>query len=553
VAGLHIGDAVQSLSLAMGGWVVPAFVTAVLILAVRAVSSGMHPSILVVGATGAFAFTVCVIALRKHPPGRGMLSAVFLVVFSLLFLLLRLAFAEPLVLPSYFDSIEHYRIIGSLAAQAEGGGPLAWPAPIYYHIGYHTLLAALALLGRLPIASLMLIAGQVVLAFLPAALYAIASRDANSGVAGACAVVFAAFGWYMPSFASNWGKYPALFALPAILFALGMLQLWTATPSIRGNKAPLLLAALGTLAATLVHTRAIVLIVIALVSWAVASWWHRNESGTRLLLAGLLVAALAAAGIAVDRNSTLRSLLDPYLLAGLPATLLAFAFWMAALWRGSRLALAAVLGTGLLLGALFVPVPIGIATTLLDRPLVEIVLFAPIALGASGGVVALQDRLGLASPAWRSVAVVILGLLLAAHSIFSYGLAPSKCCVLAGEDDLVAMSWIAGHVALDARIGIAQQSASFLPSPLSPLEAFSDGGGWIVPLTGRKTTPFPAATSFADPQSYSSLCSSRVNYLYVGTGLAHFDINGLGQNPRWYSLVLQLPGARIYAVRDCPP
>ena len=36
------------------------------------------------------------------------------------------------------------------------------------------------------------------------------------------AVTLGALGWYMPAHAVNWGKYPALFGLPAMLGAISL-------------------------------------------------------------------------------------------------------------------------------------------------------------------------------------------------------------------------------------------------------------------------------------------------------------------------------------------
>ena len=148
---------------------------------------------------------------------------------TLILAVLRLAFVRGLLLPQYFDSAAHYRLIRSLVEVAGGvasSSSIAIPSVNYYHLGYHVLLAGVVSITGLPLSSLMLIFGQLMLALTPLSVYAFAHRASGSAPAALLAVVLAAIGWYMPAFAANWGKYPALLSLLPSVGALALT--WTA-------------------------------------------------------------------------------------------------------------------------------------------------------------------------------------------------------------------------------------------------------------------------------------------------------------------------------------
>ena len=69
-------------------------------------------------------------------------SLYFVLLLFFILIFIRLGFAADIILPSYFDSAEHYRIIQVFLNMRESS-KFMWPTASYYHIGYHVIVAAL--------------------------------------------------------------------------------------------------------------------------------------------------------------------------------------------------------------------------------------------------------------------------------------------------------------------------------------------------------------------------------------------------------------------------
>src|SRR5690606_32123855 len=116
-------------------------------------------------------------------------------------------------IPQYFDSAQHYLITRTLLNTS---GPLLPPSTGNYHIGFHLLLAFVTSTLRAQIIDTLLILGQIILAIIPLSIFFLVKGETRSNAAGIFAVMLAMLGWYMPAYAVNWGKYPALASLPPI-------------------------------------------------------------------------------------------------------------------------------------------------------------------------------------------------------------------------------------------------------------------------------------------------------------------------------------------------
>jgi hypothetical protein len=218
-------DPPERLALAIAGWPLPA-----LLLAAAGLGAGL------IGGARVFALVVLFLAAaaavsafasrRAHPipaPAPAAhtlgLAAVLLVLFFI-----RIGYTANALLPQYFDSAEHYRIshlLAEWAAAGYRGGPVEWPAPAYYHLGFHTLAALPAVLWQADIKSVMLVLGQLLLACIPLPFYFIVKQITRSHAAGLWSVLLAGLGWSMPAHTADWGKYPALAGILTIQFTLG--------------------------------------------------------------------------------------------------------------------------------------------------------------------------------------------------------------------------------------------------------------------------------------------------------------------------------------------
>jgi hypothetical protein len=136
--------------------------------------------------------------------------------------------------------------------------------------------------------------------------------------------------------------------------------------------------------------------------------------------------------------------------------------------------------------------------------------------------------------------------------IIIYGLStqeflPSRCCELAGADDLVALEWIKHNLPPGAVIGIASADVA-VSSPTSLLpESGTDAGAWILPLTGRQVVPVSYTADFHQQGTLDLLCSEKVSYLYAGGKPLSFDLEASA----WIHPLLTLPSARLFQVAPC--
>src|SRR6266498_23693 len=128
ITGTQFTDA-GLIALALGGWPLPALLISVLILALRL----LIPTGLIAVISLALLIVSTGFAVRAvwKPISPGFIIPIFIFLF---FVFIRIGFIANLVLPPYFDSAEHYRIIQSLISTDYAA---RWPTTSYYHLGYH--------------------------------------------------------------------------------------------------------------------------------------------------------------------------------------------------------------------------------------------------------------------------------------------------------------------------------------------------------------------------------------------------------------------------------
>lgn len=546
------------LSLAFGGWIVPVLASALLLVGVSKFV-GARPSlplmIALLALTGGLA-TWHVARRARQVQWTGLPVLALTAIFAAL-TLLSLAFVAGTPLPLYFDSATHYEIIQVVIQQYAGTGSAdaaAWPVPGYYHVGYHILLAVLTWFSHANLADAMLASGQIVLASVPLSLFFIAHRETGSTLAGIFSVILGAVGWYMPAFAVNWGKYPALFSLPAILFTLNVAYLARdgERPPAAARGLPVL-AALGTGAAFFIHTRSLAVLALMLCASAIAAAWTRRPLVQRMVLFAVAIVGLMVEALLISRNQVLASTLNPYLGRGLAITVLVALLAAPAFRAYPWLSFSALLTIVFFLGALFVPIPGIAATTLLDRPFVEMLVFIPMTLiGAAGSAAVLQYVASRGAVATVG-ATVVLSLAILVHAFARYDFYPSTCCSMVQEQDLVALDWLSAHLPAEAQVAISTADLRFVPPPYPSEFAPTDAGAWISALTGRQASRLPFWTDFTSPSTLELLCARGVTDIYLGGQQQSFEAGSLNAKREWYTIILNLPGATLYRVIGCPP
>ncbi len=502
----------ELITLALGGWPIPALFISLPALYLRAFAPDEIVYMAIIG------FMVISAGFALHAVWRcASLYYVLTIFFVLVFI--RLGFAADIILPSYFDSAEHYRII-QVFLKMRGPSQFVWPTTSYYHIGYHVIVAALASITHVNIGQTMLLFGQIVLAAIPFPVYFFVHRVSNSRKAALFGIALAAFGWFMPAHAVNWGKYPALLSLLLIQFTLGM--------AVIKNR---WIFALSLLASVLIHSRSVILLAVFGIAWMASNQIQEK----RKLFFALAAAMLGMSILLINRNQVLGPIFEPYRVwVTLPIGLLAVSVSRSF----PRLIFFSTLAMLEILAASFIP--ISTLYTLLDRPLVEMVLFLPLAFLGGLGVVRLPR-----------FAVILLTVFILYYAVTNYNFSPSDCCQLAGRDDAAALDWMDRQLPADARIAIASADLS-VDTISTPMQGTgTDAGIWVAPLTGHSVTALPYYTDFLSQEMHASLCDQQVTHIYIGARPQSFKADFVKDAPTWYETIFQLPNAQIVKMLGC--
>lgn len=480
----------------------------------------------------------------------------FLLALVLISILLRLVFVSRAILPSYFDSAQHYGMIKNLL---QNGTALPLAATTYYHRGFHMVTAFFVTVLQADIAKTMLILGQLVLAIMPVSVFFIVKHTTGSNGAGIFAIILSALGWYMPAHALNWGKYPALMSLALLPFVLS-LAYWLIQrgAEFTPQKRWVLYAILGLsiVVTTLFHTRTPVILAIVFPAWVIEVWRQRLSWINQALILGIVILVVVLEVLFIQTQAILIPLLDPYLNKGIWITALVLLLSILALREYSEVAFVCLLSMCLLLGGLFVPIQIpGYGSlTLLDRPFVEMILYLPLSLlgglGLAGLETWLRHSLFRVFLYRKYIYGLVIGLMLI-HGLARYSLYPSDCCVLVGSDDLAALAWMEDRLPREAHIGISVTELNVLQS--EALEGYTggDAGIWITPLIDRVTIPLFFSSDFGQETMKDKLCESGVSHLYEGELGQSFDSARLHEHPEWYRVLLSMPKVKVYEVVGC--
>ena len=139
------------------------------------------------------------------------------------------------------------------------------------------------------------------------------------------------------------------------------------------------------------------------------------------------------------RDTVQGQVFDPYLGAGAPVTVLIGLLSLFAAAFLPQVAVACCLMIVFLLAGLMIPAPIAGIGTLLDRPLVEMLIFVPLSLLGAAGVAGLvrsfKSRCAYGIAAFIAIAVAV-------HALTAYSFDPSPCCTIVGNEDRVAIDWL---------------------------------------------------------------------------------------------------------------
>src|SRR5258706_2274891 len=492
------------------------------------------------------------------------LSVLALILILIVSICVRLAFIFKLTVPPYFDSGEHALLINKLIAtnQASITPTFDSIAGGYYHLGFHVLMAAFSLAFHYNVKDTMLVFGQILLALIPLPLFFIVKRESGSDLSALFAVVLAGWGWAMPAHAVNWGKYPALTSILAFEFTLGLAYLLLRSP--RQNKwIHIMICVLGICISTFIHSRALVLVVIALVGALAASGWYRLPKAVRNLVFLLATGGLLVLVLIIRSKPFLGLAFDPYLQGGLWISLAVLFLLPFAFVEFPRAVFSSIFSLGLLLGSLLIPLidvlPGRAYQTLLDRPFVEMVLFFPLSILGGLGFAGLFKTFGkieflrrLPPKLMPTFVTFILFGLIFTNAFTRYDFYPSDCCQIFREADAVAFDWIDNNLPDNAGILIASSDIVLFESGPFVGSAGSNAGIWLTPLLNRKTFRMSYLTDFNKKNVQKILRQHGIMYIYVGGTTQSFREVQLQNNPSFYQPVFSLSGAHVYELVTAP-
>ena len=553
----------EYLSLDMGGWVVLLSLASLLWFSMGLILGAGLSAVAVLTLLIFIAFTILFFKVRKEIISDAKIVVIFLFLLFGMSIILRLAFVSKTLLPLYFDSARHYLFTRNILGYLEfSPAPSTQFSDRYYHLGFHFLTGFLSSALRAEINDVILILGQIILAGLPLSVFFIVKHETRSNNAAFFAVLLSTLGWYMPAYAANWGKYPALTSLVSLQFVLSLAYLlpqYGVTLSARRRWVLYAILALGVLISGFIHTRVIAVFGVAVLAWFIAGWRQSLPRLTQSIVFWLIVLGTVWMILFIQRQDIFSLLFDPYGLKGILVTVSVLVLILPAERAYPRLAFSSVLVILFLLFCILISVPDFLSgypnLTLLDRPFVEMILYLPLSLLGGLGLAGLKQSLGQANPrlAWLKYTTILPIVLVLINAFSQYNPYPAGCCEIVSTDDLTAMDWMDQNVPTNARILVASTEMRVLGTDTFQGYIGTDAGAWISPLTDRKTIPFMYDSDFSTPTTLNSLCKRKVTHLYVGGLDPTFDDSKISAHPNWYKAILSMSKVKIYKVVGCKP
>lgn len=511
----------------------------------------------------ALALALVVLLWRRGPYVRPLhWHHLLLALLLLAALAVRLLAVRDLAFPPWVDASRHALITQIMAERGQIVRDYAPYLPVErvpYHYGFHTLAASLALLGDWPLPRLLLLLGQGLGAAVPLALYGATWMVTRRRGAALLAAFLVALPFYFPAYYASWGRFTQLSSL--LVLPLLLVLTWQALAGARGWRGAWPLVGLLAAGLALVHFRVFLLYLpFALLALFAA----RGRGGRSLVAAGALGAVLAApyllplalhaapSGMLTTAPEDYAAFPTGYLTAGWEQ-----AFWWlgAGAWavslvaalrrrRWARLPLLLAAWLGALVLALTGPFA---AIWLVNLNSAYIVFFAPLALLLAVVAGRLARRVGQ-NAVLRSCALAILGLFLPVALLFGARqqiTVINRETILGRPADVAALDWIERELPDDARVAVNAWKW------LGNTWAGSDGGAWLLPLTGRASTTPPvdyiydltlghevdsfnrgaqAVADWSEPAATARLQEAAVTHVFIGARGGFFDPADLARN-----------------------
>ncbi len=486
------------------------------------------------------------------------------------------------VLP-WVDASRHALITAIMAQNGQTISDYAPYLPVDrfpYHFGFHTLSSTLLLLSDWPLERLLLYLGQLLNGLVPLTIFAGVWLLIKSRSAGYLAAFLVALPFFFPAYYTTWGRLTqitAVLLLPVLLAFTWQL--------VRGREAWIdrwWLVGVLVAGLFLIHFRVLVyylpfpLLVLLVSRFRRARWLFAAAVLAFLLALPQIFALLGDTDPVARLGSTIPDYNNfptnyittgwerAFLLLAAAALLLTL---IAALRRQRWVVLPLVLVGWvaslfalLSLDRLGLPVP-----SLVNLNSMYIILFVPLAIFLAVVFDQVWQWLSVRSKPVRLVGYALTGVLLAAMMVFGVRRQVNMLnlqTLLVKPEDMVGLRWLDENLPEDALLAVNSWRW------LGETWAASDGGAWILPLTGRSVTTPPidhiynadlfeqvrefnqaasAVSDWSDPAQAQWLREQGISHIYVGKRGGYFDPAKLTANPQM-KLIFDQSGVYIFAV-----
>jgi hypothetical protein len=454
-----------------------------------------------------------------------------------LILFIRLAYLRYILVPPYTDSPVHYQIIQEILVPTTSHHSILSLNNLlanYYHYGFHSMAAWLVSVSGTSPLVIMPLLGQLSLVIAVVSIMVIVQAATNNWTASLMAGLFSGIGWTMPAYAANWGKYPAMFALAVFPAYIAFISYYLIGKRNWGHIVWLLALTLGI---ELIHTRIVILIFLAGMSYVLArrfvvSTEMTLAQGTRIaILYGITLAPLYVTVANFYRDVPiliLLILLSPFAFHYYPKPSIGiffFSFFIELIALVQR----------------FLP---QLIPTLLNEEFIEISLYIPFSiLGGFGMAGALKKVRDIRFLQWLIPAASIG--VMAIHLFTGNTLITDPCCELYTEDDQVAFRWIHETV--------TDHSLVLTSAFNEDHQTFgTDAGIWLFPLIGVQTNKLPYDISWEATTEIQQAClaGAREIYIYMGGREFSFD-NAVLSRAGWADPVFSYGNTVIYRANRC--
>lgn len=450
----------------------------------------------------------------------------------ILLLLIRLPYLNNILMPGYSDSPIHYQIIKQILISSDvihSNLSIKNILDTYYHFGFHSLTAWLSATSDLSIDKGMSLIGQAALALAPLSVSFLTFTITKNKIGAFFSGMLAAFGWIMPAFGINWGKFPALLSLSILPAMLGLIF-----QARKGNKYHhIYLCAFLILTLTVVHTRVFVLVLLALAAIIAAnalSLPPRNTF-TRSLIYSILF-AISMMPLLENLETFYNNVaVGAFLLILMPFAFMNFPNQTTALF---------IFITGVWGVKLLSEIPVN-PITLLDAQFINLTLFIPLSM--LGGV-ALAGGLKHTPRNLKPFLLFTVIIVTCYNSPWQSTLKPDPCCDLYTNDDKVAFEWIQSS---------AKEEDLFIISTVNYKQQHgTDAGTWIYALTEKNVNKRVFDTKWDISTGFPNSCNSGTTdiYIYMGGKQYSFPREQLmGLN--WIEIVFSHGKVSIFKVVKC--